>query len=109
MVTCLIAIICFGCFDIAAAKSALLGGIVCWFPNLYFAKKLFQYRGASNAKHIARSFYQGQAIKVLMAFALFSLVFSLCGVKPMIFFGVYITVQLVLWFAPLLIQDKALK
>ncbi|PTU76785.1 F0F1 ATP synthase subunit I [Pseudomonas indoloxydans] len=87
-----------------AGYSALLGGLIAWLPNLYFAHKAFRFSGARAAREIVRSFYAGEAGKLILTFVLFALTFA--GVKPLAapaLFGVYLLTLLVSWFAPLLI------
>ena len=87
-----------------AGYSALLGGMIAWLPNLYFAHKAFRYSGARAAREIVRSFYAGEAGKLILTFVLFALTFA--GVKPLeapMLFGVYLLTLMVCWFAPLLI------
>ena len=87
-----------------AGYSALLGGMIAWLPNLYFAHKAFRYSGARAAREIVRSFYPGEAGKLILTFVLFALTFA--GVKPLeapMLFGVYLLTLMVSWFAPLLI------
>lgn len=84
--------------------SALLGGLIAWLPNLYFAHKAFRFSGARAAREIVRSFYAGEAGKLILTFVLFALTFA--GVKPLeapALFGTYLLTLLVSWFAPLLI------
>lgn len=87
-----------------AGYSALLGGLIAWLPNLYFAHKAFRFSGARAAREIVRSFYAGEAGKLILTFVLFALTFA--GVKPLeapALFGSYLLTLLVSWFAPLLI------
>lgn len=87
-----------------AGYSALLGGLIAWLPNLYFAHKAFRFSGARAARDIVRSFYAGEAGKLILTFVLFALTFA--GVKPLeapALFGAYLLTLLVSWFAPLLI------
>jgi ATP synthase protein I len=102
----LLAIAAFLLSGMKAGLSALLGGLVCIIPNAYFARKLFQYHGARAAKKIVNSFYKGEALKMLMTVALFALVFKFFTVLPLVFFVVYIVVQMVVWFAPLLVDNN---
>lgn len=92
-------------FSIAAAKSASLGGFVSLIPNAYFARKLFQHHGAHAARNIVGSFYKGEAIKIVLSMILFAMVFLFCKIIPWVFFTVYILVQMVFWFAPLLFDN----
>ncbi|MEX2365517.1 MAG: ATP synthase subunit I, partial [Pseudohongiellaceae bacterium] len=67
--------------DMVAAYSVLLGGLICTLPNGYFARKAFQYRGARSTALIVRSFYAGEAGKLVMTAVMFALVFA--AVRPL--------------------------
>lgn len=87
--------------------SGLCGGLIAWLPNLYFAHKAFRYSGARAAQAIVRSFYAGEAGKLILTAVLFALTFA--GVKPLealAVFGVFLLTQLVNWFAPLLMRKR---
>lgn len=86
-----------------AGYSGLLGGLIAWLPNVYFAFKAFRFSGARSAQLIVRSFYAGEAGKLVLTAVLFALAFA--GVKPLeplALFGVYVLTLLVSWCAPLL-------
>lgn len=85
--------------------SGFYGGLIAWLPNVYFAHKAFRFSGARAAQAIVRSFYAGEAGKLVLTAVLFALVFA--GVKPLdalALFGVFLLTQLVNWFAPLLMK-----
>jgi len=90
-----------------AGYSGLCGGLIAWLPNLYFAHKAFRFSGARAAQAIVRSFYAGEAGKLILTAVLFALTFA--GVKPLeplAVFGVFLLTQLVSWFAPLLMRTR---
>jgi ATP synthase protein I len=90
-----------------AGYSALCGGLIAWLPNLYFAYKAFRFSGARAAPAIVRSFYAGEAGKLILTAVLFALTFA--GVKPLeplAVFGVFLLTQLVSWFSPLLMRKR---
>lgn len=89
-----------------AALSALLGGLVSALPNALFILAAFKYHGARSAKQIVNSFYKGEALKIGLSILLFSLVFLLYTITPLIFFAAYILAQMVIWFAPLIVVNK---
>lgn len=89
---------------IRGIMSVWLGGLVSIIPNAYFAMKLFRHQGARAARKIVGSFYQGEAVKILLTMVLFILVFLYGHVMPLVFFITYILVQMVFWFAPLLFE-----
>lgn len=104
IVLLLAALVAWQALGSVAGYSALLGGAIAWLPNLYFAHKAFRFSGARAAREIVRSFYAGEAGKLILTFVLFALTFA--GVKPLeapVLFGVYLLTLLVSWFAPLLI------
>ncbi len=89
-----------------AAQSALLGGLVSIVPTAYFAAKLFKYNGARAARQIVNGFYKGEALKIAMTAVLFTVVFKFFTIIPLVFLSVYITVQMVFWFAPLIFSNE---
>ncbi|UVJ44043.1 F0F1 ATP synthase subunit I [Pseudomonas sp. LS1212] len=87
--------------------SGLCGGLIAWLPNVYFAYRAFRFTGARAAQAIVRSFYAGEAGKLILTAVLFALTFA--GVKPLAplaVFGVFLLTQLVSWFAPLLMKTR---
>lgn len=105
-ITVLVAILSSLVSGATAAVSALLGGGVCIVPNAYFARTLFRYQGARAAKQIVTRFYKGEAMKMVLTIVLFTVVFKLFTIIPMVFFAVYIVVQMTFWFAPLIFDNK---
>ena len=89
-----------------AGLSAILGGLVSIIPNAYFARTLFQYQGAQAARQIVNRFYKGEAMKLLLTVALFVMVFKWFSIVPLVFFLVFITVQMVFWFSPLIFNNR---
>ncbi len=90
-----------------AGYSGLCGGLIAWLPNLYFAHKAFRFSGARAAQAIVRSFYAGEAGKLVLTAVLFALTFA--GVKPLAplaVFAVFFMTQLVNWFSPLLMRKR---
>jgi ATP synthase protein I len=81
------------------AESALAGALVFFVPNIIFAKNSFKYQGAQSAKQIVSAFYKSEALKIVISIFLFAMVFSFFIVIPLVFFVVYITMQLVMWGA----------
>lgn len=105
VVLLLAAVVLYVALGTVAGYSALAGGMIAWLPNLYFAHKAFRYSGARSAQLIVRSFYAGEAGKLILTAVLFALLFA--GVKPLnvpAVFGVFVLTQLVSWFAPLLMK-----
>ncbi|MBL7481588.1 ATP synthase subunit I [Legionella bononiensis] len=105
-ITLVLAVLCAIVFNIKAASSALLGGLVCIIPNAYFASKLFKHQGARAAKQIVNSFYKGEAVKIILSIFLFTAVFVFFKITPLAFFTSYILVLMTHWFAPWIIVNK---
>jgi ATP synthase protein I len=92
---------------VVAGYSGLCGGLIAWLPNMYFAHKAFRFTGARAAQAIVRSFYAGEAGKLILTAALFTLTFA--GVKPLAplaVFAVFFVTLLVNWFSPLLMRKR---
>lgn len=89
-----------------AAWSALIGGLVCILPNIYFAYRLFQYQGARLAKKILQGFYRGEAVKLILTGILFALVWNYLKVSPLPFMLAFIAAQMVFWIAPLFVDSN---
>lgn len=105
LVLLLAAVVLYVALGKVAGYSGLAGGMIAWLPNLYLARKAFRYSGARSAQLIVRSFYAGEAGKLILTAVLFALLFA--GVKPLnvpAVFGVFVLTQLVNWFAPLLMK-----
>lgn len=86
-----------------AAVSAFLGGCVSCVPGVLFASILFKHKGARNSAKIAKAFYLGEVLKLLVSGALFTLIFNLIDVHALAFFLTFIFVQALYWCAPLII------
>ena len=95
-------------FGHVMSLSAFLGGLCYTLPNTYFIWKAFQHSGARSARLITHSFYQGEAGKLLLTAAAFTLIFSLVEpLEPLALFGGFIGVLVVNWFTPLLIKKAS--
>lgn len=95
------------CKGVVAGYSGLCGGLIALLPNIYFAHRAFRFSGARAAQAIVRSFYAGEAGKLILTAVLFALTFA--GVKPLAplaVFGAFLLTQLVSWFAPLLMRTR---
>ena len=92
-------------FGLPASLSAVAGGVICWLPNCWFAWRAFRYRGARAARQIVRSFYAGQAGKMLLSAGLFTLAFVwMKPLVPLALFAGYGVVQLVNWIVPIVVS-----
>lgn len=83
-----------------SALSAVIGGMICVLPNAYFAIKAFSHSGARAAKQIVHAFYLGEAIKIIMTAALFTLAYVALPVDIKTMLLTFICIQLMAWLAP---------
>ena len=72
LLTLLIATGAFAFGSLQAACSALLGGGISALVSLYFASKVFSVRIGAPAAKIARAFYWGEIVKLLLTVTLLS-------------------------------------
>lgn len=89
-----------------ASASVMLGGLVSTLPTAYFARTAFRYNGARAARQIVNSFYKGEAIKMLLTFSLFALIFKTLNIVPLAFIIGFIVAQTIFWFAPFFFDNK---
>lgn len=90
----------------ASARSALLGGLVGFIPNVYFAAKFGCADTTRTAQHVVRAFYAGEATKLVLTAFLFVLVFQLPDLRYAPLFGGFIAVLAVFWFALLFLNRE---
>eukprot|EP01132_Coremiostelium_polycephalum_P013877 gene13877-16878_t len=63
-------------YGVVAGYSGLCGGLIALLPNMYFAHRAFRFSGARAAQAIVRSFYAGEAGKLILTAVLFALTFA---------------------------------
>ena len=87
--------------DTTAALSAVLGALVCWLANCYFAWQSFRTAGARASRQVMLNMYRGMLGKFAIVIVGFILILS--NVKPLsavaLFCG-FILVQAMSWVAP---------
>jgi ATP synthase protein I len=81
--------------------SSLLGGLIAFIPNLYFAYRISLSKGKS-AKKIVQSFYSGESRKILMTCALFAVAFQLPNLQFFPLMACFVAVLSVFWLALIL-------
>lgn len=95
------------------ALSALLGGLICVLPNIYFARQLFTKRRNAEPHSLLWSIYVAEFIKLALAVALFAVVFiNYKEVHPLTLFITYFIAQACMWVAPLIktkTSDRTIK
>ena len=104
MIVALILTLFFSHQGTQSALSAVCGGLVSVLPNMFFARKLFAEQRAVAAKIIIMQFYQGEALKIVISTFMFAIAFLWIHVIPWVFFTTYIVVQMMSWFAPLIVR-----
>ena len=99
LVTLLIAMISLLLSDVHAAYSAVVGGGISTIVTLYFASKVFSARIGSPAAKIARAFYIGEVVKLLLTILLFSIALLWLHVSPLPLLLAYMAALLAYWLA----------
>ncbi len=83
------------------AVSSLLGGIVAFIPNLYFALRVSGSAG-QEARKVLRSFYVGESVKLLLTALLFMMIVQIPKIEILPLLAGYIAALSVFWFALLM-------
>lgn len=86
--------------------SAFAGTVIAVLPNFVFATLAFSYSGASASAKVLKTFYWGEAVKLLLTIALFSLVFIYMEVAFLPLFVCYSLALVVHWAAPLYFKQS---
>jgi ATP synthase protein I len=94
--------VAYGLAGFQEAKSALLGGLVGFLPNAYFAFKFGRRDPTKTAQAVVKAFYLGETVKLTITALLFVIVFQLPGILFMPLFIGFVAVIMVFWFALLL-------
>ena len=81
------------------AYSALIGGGINILATAYFAVKVFSAKPGSPAKQIARAFYWGEVVKLLLTSALFAIALLWLNVEFLPLFITYAVTMLAFWLA----------
>lgn len=87
-------------YGLSGAATALVGGMISVIPNFVFTRYAFRHAGARAVRDVVRSFYAGEAIKMVLTILLFAIAFvTLEGPWPPLFisFGV---VTFTYWLIP---------
>lgn len=83
--------------DFKAAYSALIGGGINLLGTAYFALRVFSVKPGSTAKQMARAFYRGEVVKLLLTGLLFAGVFLWLEVSFLPLFLAYSATMLAFW------------
>lgn len=90
-----------------AAVSALMGGLVAFLPNLVFSLGLGVRDDRRTAKDVARIFFRGEALKLLLTALLFAAAYQVQGVEILPLMAGFVSALTVFWFA-LLVRGSLL-
>jgi len=82
-----------------AAYSALVGGGVSTLATLYFASQVFSVHIGSPAAKIARAFYWGELVKLLLTIILLSIALLWLDVSPLPLLLAYMAALMAYWLA----------
>jgi ATP synthase protein I len=99
LVTLLVAAAFFRFRSVQAAYSALVGGGISTLVTLYFASKVFSVRVGSPAAKIARAFYVGEVVKLLLTLILLSIALLWLDVSPLPLLLAYMAALMAYWLA----------
>ncbi len=99
LITLIVATLAMAMADSRAAGSALLGGSVNLIATGYFAFRVFALEQGSTAHQIATAFYIGEAIKIVLTGALFTVILVWLDVALLPLFLAYAATMLAFWLA----------
>ncbi|HNW77422.1 MAG TPA: ATP synthase subunit I [Candidatus Competibacteraceae bacterium] len=85
--------------DAQAFYSALVGGGISLLVTAYFASKVFSVRIGSPAAKIARAFYVGEVVKLLLTVVLLSVALLWLPVSPLPLLLAYMATLMAYWLA----------
>lgn len=101
LTTVLVLLCVAGCYaGSVGVKAAGLAGLTYALPNAMRTYCLFRHQGAHAARRILKGLYLGEMLKFGISLGLFAIVFAACTVHPVIFFGAYISMQMLAWMVP---------
>jgi ATP synthase protein I len=81
------------------ARSAALGGLTGFLPNLAFAFGAGRDRPGRSAREVLNAFYLGEAVKLALTVLLFIIVFQLPNIVFLPLFAGFISVTMAFWLA----------
>lgn len=99
LITLVVATLALALADLRAAGSALLGGSINLIATGYFAYRVFAPKPGATAHQIATAFYIGEAIKIVLTGALFTVILVWLDVALLPLFLAYIATMLAFWLA----------
>ncbi len=97
VITCLATSVCLLLPSLKGAYSAAIGGGISIIVTLYFAAQVFSKANGYSANKIARSFYLGEAIKIVLTIILFSVAILWLNVSFLPLFLTYAATLMAYW------------
>ncbi len=108
LATCLITLLLLPLGEITAF-SAMLGGLICFVPNLYLAYRLTAKRTAEPNKSV-QVLYTAELGKIVITATLFATVFATQEwIQPVFLLGGFGVVQLAHWITPVVMGTETNK
>ena len=99
LVTLVIASIALVFGSLHAAYSSVVGGGISTLATSYFASKVFSVRIGSPAAQVARAFYVGEVVKILLTIVLLSAALLWFEVSPLPLLLAYMAALMAHWLA----------
>lgn len=99
LVTLVIASVAFVFGNLHAAYSSVVGGGISTLATLYFASKVFSVRIGSPAAQVARAFYVGEVVKILLTIVLLSAALLWFEASPLPLLLAYMAALMAYWLA----------
>jgi ATP synthase protein I len=109
VITCLAASVCLVVPNLKAAYSAVIGGGISIIVTLYFAVQVFSSNNDYSAGKIARSFYAGEAIKIVLTAVLFGIAIVWLNVAFLPLFLTYAATLTAYWLVLPFTLETAVK
>jgi len=85
--------------------SILLGGVVWWVPNFYFAHKLFA-KMETRSQQMLRVFLRAEIIKLVLYGVFFILAYKFFSVAILPFLLGFMLAQAAFWLTPLIVNRE---
>ncbi len=99
LITLVVATLGLAFADLRAAGSALLGGSINLIATGYFAYRVFAIGPGATAHQMAAAFYIGEAVKIALTAALFTVILVWLDVALLPLFLAYVATMLAFWLA----------
>jgi len=81
----------------------IVGGLAIIIPTAVFAWRAFAYAGARSAQQIVRSFFAGEALKMVLAALILTAILVLTSLPLGAVYSGFIAALVVQWLAPVLL------